>query len=315
MKNAIRNLVANVKSVFFGPDQAVEHAITALLAGGHLLIEDLPGVGKTLLARALAQSFHLDFRRIQFTPDLLPSDVTGLNVFDPRDREFHFVEGPVFTNVLLADEINRSSPRTQSSLLETMGERQVTVDGQTRHLPRPFFVIATQNPVELAGTYPLPEAQLDRFLMRIALGYPAAADESRILDSHLLGEPVEKLGPVMEKEELERLIEATRQVELRPAVRDYIVRLSAATREHDALEIGLSPRGSLALMKSAQALSLLRGRNYVSPDAVQDVALPVMAHRVVVSSRARYAGNSIADLLHEIISQVPVPTVESAEAG
>ena len=315
MRQGIDSLIANVRSVFFGSDQAIEQALTTLLAGGHLLIEDLPGVGKTLLARALAQSFHLDFRRIQFTPDLLPTDVTGLNVFDPRERVFSFIEGPVFTNVLLADEINRASPKTQSALLEAMEERQVSVDGKPLPLPEPFFVIATQNPIELAGTYPLPEAQLDRFLMRVSLGYPTPEDEARILESHRLGEPVDRLGAVMDREELLALIEAARRVEPRPAVRDYVVRLANATRQSDAFAIGLSPRGSLALMRAAQALSLLRGRDYVSPDAVQDVALPVMSHRLVVSSQAHYAGGEVCGLIQEILDRLPVPTLESARSG
>ncbi len=260
------------------------------------------------MARAVAQSLDLEFRRIQFTPDLLPSDITGVSIYDPAERHFEFVPGPVFTNILLADEINRSSPRTQSSLLETMGEGQVSVDGETRILAQPFFVMATQNPIELQGTYPLPEAQLDRFLLCIDLGYPDSVSEARILESHQLIEPIDELKPVMSATALAQCQTDSAQVTVSAEMRTYIVDLANATRQHDGLRLGLSPRGSLALMKTAQAWAYLAGVSYVSPDDVKAVAESVLSHRLIADVRMEYAGGSMPDLVKEIIASVPVPT-------
>ncbi len=307
-RQALHALADNIASVFFGHKRAIKLTLTALLAQGHLLVEDAPGVGKTLLARAVAQSLDLGFKRIQFTPDLLPNDITGVSIYDPRERKFEFVPGPVFTNILLADEINRSSPRTQSSLLETMGESQVSIDGETRSLPTPFFVMATQNPIELQGTYPLPEAQLDRFLLCIDLGYPDAHSEERILESHQLSEPIDQLKSVMNAEQLCHCQKLSSQVKVTNEIRSYIVAMAHATRSHANLRLGLSPRGSLALMKTAQAWAYLRGATYVSPDDIKEVAPSVFGHRLIADAKLEYAGGSMAQIIDEIIRSVPVPT-------
>lgn len=311
MEESRQSLIAlanNISSVFLGHRRAIKLTLTALLARGHLLVEDAPGVGKTLLARAVAQSLDLDFKRVQFTPDLLPSDITGVSIYDPSERHFDFVPGPVFTNILLADEINRSSPRTQSSLLETMGEGQVSVDGTTRPLSKPFFVMATQNPIELQGTYPLPEAQLDRFLLCIGLGYPQATDEAMILESHRLSEPIDTLKSVMSADALIQCQEDSANIQVSPEIRSYIVAIANATRVHEGLRLGLSPRGSLALMKSAQAWAYLTGTSYVSPDDIKSVAKAVLGHRLIPDARLEYSGGSMDDVIKEIVNSVPVPT-------
>ncbi|MFT7619403.1 MAG: MoxR-like ATPase [Planctomycetota bacterium] len=307
-RQSLHALANNIASVFLGHQRAIKLTLTALLARGHLLVEDAPGVGKTLLARAVAQSLNLDFKRVQFTPDLLPSDITGVSIYDPSDRKFDFVPGPVFTNILLADEINRSSPRTQSSLLETMGEGQVSVDGVTRVLDKPFFVMATQNPIELQGTYPLPEAQLDRFLLCIDLGYPKAEDEAKILESHRLSEPIDELKAVMDADALMKCQEDSASIQVSPEMRDYIVAIANATRTHEGLRLGLSPRGSLALMKSAQAWAYLTGTSYVSPDDIKAVAKAVLGHRLIPDAKMEYSGGSMNDVITEIIDSVPIPT-------
>jgi MoxR-like ATPase len=279
------------------------------LARGHLLIEDAPGLGKTMLARAIAGSVRATFKRIQFTPDLLPSDVTGVTVFDPAHQRFEFFPGPIFTHVLLADEINRTSPRTQASLLESMEEGQVTVDGKTHRLPEPFFVVATQNPIELEGTYPLPEAQLDRFLMRIELGYPPGDEEVRILAEQVVEHPIQKLEPVLDVTDLIALQRDARQVRVGREVLEYIVAILSATRSSPQARIGVSPRGGVALLHAAQAHAFLHGFSFLPPDSVKAVAPQVLSHRILLDPRREYAGLSTTQLVQDILNQVPVPTV------
>jgi MoxR-like ATPase len=279
-----------------------------VLSGGHVLIEDVPGVGKTTLAKALARSFQIGFTRVQFTPDLLPADIVGSQILSPKDGSFSFHRGPVFTNVLLADEINRASPRTQSALLEAMNEAQVTVDGTTYPLPQPFLVLATQNPADHQGTYPLPEAQLDRFLMRLGMGYPDPDEELAMLHAHRQAPPVESVQPVAEAADLLAMQAQVRQVRLTDAVGRYLVALVTETRRHKEIEIGVSPRGALALYRAAQAHALVRERDYVSPDDVQAVAGAVCSHRLVLTAHARYGGTRVGTLMDALVRAVPVPT-------
>jgi MoxR-like ATPase len=306
-------IAQNVGRVIVGKVEVVELLLVAVLVEGHVLAEDVPGTGKTTLVKALARSLGCTFRRIQFTPDLLPSDITGLYYFDQKAGEFVFRPGPIMAQVVLADEINRATPRTQSALLEAMEERQVTVEGETKPLPRPFLVLATQNPVELEGTFPLPEAQLDRFLLRVALGYPEEAEEHEILLRHAATSPLATLEPVTTAEEIAELQAAAHTVHVGDAVRDYLVRLVRATRAHGLIELGASPRATLALYRSAQALAAIRGRDFVLPDDVKRLAGPVLAHRLIVSPQARLRGRSTAQILDEIVGSVPVP-VESGAA-
>ncbi|HEX5503283.1 MAG TPA: AAA family ATPase, partial [Thermomicrobiales bacterium] len=289
---------------------AIEQTLVALLCEGHLLLEDVPGVGKTTLARALARSLGGEFRRIQFTPDLLPSDIGGITYFNQRRGEFEFRPGPVFANVVLADEINRATPRTQSALLEAMEERTVTVEGETMPLPRPFLVLATENPIELEGTFPLPEAQLDRFLLRLAIGYPDEDEEDSLLVRFAGPHPLLDLTPVVAPDDLAGLIRAAREVHLGDELRRYLTRLVRATRTHDAVELGASPRGTLALGRASQALAALRGREYVLPDDIKALAGPVLAHRLILSPEARLRGRTAPQLLAEIVAGVPVPVEE-----
>ena len=305
-------LRASLAPVLVGKPEVIDLALVALLCEGHLLIEDVPGVGKTTLARGLAQSIGGTFRRLQCTPDLLPSDVTGVSVYDPKSTEFVFKPGPVFTNVLLADEINRATPRAQSSLLECMAERQVTADGQTYPLARPFLVIATQNPVELEGTFPLPEAQLDRFLLRLRLGYPTEQDEERILLQQT-GQPrPAALLAVASLDEWQALGGRCQLVRVEPSVRGYAIQIARATREHRAISLGASPRATLGLYQAALAWAALHGRDYVKPDDVKRLAEPVLAHRLVLAGEARLRGRSAEALIDDVLGQVPVP-VELAE--
>ena len=297
----------NVGRVIVGKEEVVELALIALLCEGHLLIEDVPGIGKTTLAKALARSLDCQFSRIQFTPDLLPSDVTGISFFNQRTQSFEFRAGPVFAQIVLADEINRATPRTQSALLEAMQERQVTIDGQTYTLPRPFMVLATQNPIELEGTFPLPEAQVDRFLMRIALGYPDEQEENAILQRFEREDPLEQLTPVATAEQVLEAQTAVRQVHVEDSVREYMVRVVRATREHEAVSLGVSPRGTLALFHTAQALAALRGRHFVIPDDVKTLVPHVLTHRIIISQRVRLRGRTPAEVLQEIVDAVPVP--------
>ncbi|MCA9323423.1 MAG: MoxR family ATPase [Planctomycetes bacterium] len=305
----LARLEENVASVFLGKPRVIRLALTTLLARGHLLIEDAPGLGKTLLARALAKSLDAQFQRIQFTPDLLPSDITGVSIFDPREQRFEFRPGPVFTQILLADEINRGSPRTQSSLLETMEERQVTCDGETRPLPSPFLVIATQNPIEIGGTYPLPEAQLDRFLMRIELGYPESDEEARILELHRKGDLDAELRPVLGADDLRQAQEQVRRMPVATGIDDYIVSLARATREHPAIALGLSTRGAVALMCAAQAWSYLDGERFVSPDAVREIFRPVAIHRILLHAQREISGGARDEVIQEILDAVEVSGV------
>jgi MoxR-like ATPase len=297
-----------MEQVIVGKPDIVELTLIALLSEGHLLIEDVPGTGKTMLARALAGSLALRFKRIQFTPDLLPSDVTGLTVYHQKTEEFVFRPGPVFTNVLLADEINRATPRTQAALLECMGESQVTVDGKTYGLPSTFFVIATQNPIESQGTFPLPEAQLDRFLMKIGVGYPARAEEVSILFMQQHDHPIHHVAPVLGEAEVGAMRTAVRDVHVDPAIGEYIVDIVAATRNNASLVAGSSPRGSLALMRASQAAAFVRGESFVRPHLVKRVAPFVLSHRVVLQPQVRISGGTAERVLAEILNRVPVPT-------
>lgn len=297
----------NVGRVIVGKEKVVELALIALLCEGHLLIEDVPGIGKTTLAKALARSLDCQFNRIQFTPDLLPSDVTGISFFNQRTQSFEFRAGPIFAQIVLADEINRATPRTQSALLEAMQERQVTIDGQTYVLPRPFMVLATQNPIELEGTFPLPEAQVDRFLMRIALGYPDEQEENAILRRFAREDPLEQLEPAASSVQVLEAQKAVRQVHVEDSVREYMVRVARATREHEAVALGVSPRGTLALFHTSQALAALRGRHFVIPDDVKALVPYVLTHRIIISQRVRLRGRTPAEVLREIVDAVPVP--------
>ena len=306
MSNVLPNIKANIQNVLVGQEETITLLLTGLLAGGHVLIEDVPGMGKTVLARALAKSVDGKFGRVQFTPDLLPSDVTGLNVFDQRAGEFRFQPGPAFCNILLADEINRATPRTQSSLLECMAERQVTVDGETRPLEPPFFVIATQNPVETLGTYPLPEAQLDRFLMRVSMDAPDLAGEVAILERFQHAEPLDALQPVCGREELLALQQAAEQVKIHPALLEYMARLAQASRSFHGVELGVSPRGTLSLMRASRAYAFVQQREYVVPEDIKAVAVPVLAHRLAVTGGVGSQAQKQA--VEELLQSVPVPT-------
>lgn len=297
----------NIGRVIIGKSETVDLVVAALLAGGHVLIQDVPGLGKTLLAKALARSINGQFSRIQFTPDLLPSDVTGTSIYNEPERRFEFRPGPVFTNVLLADELNRATPRTQSALLEAMEERQVSADGQTHALPAPFFVIATQNPVEQQGVYDLPEAQLDRFVMQVSLGYPRREDEVSIIRGQLLERPLEALGAVATSEEILAAQQAVRTVYVDDTLVDYAVRLSEATRQHPELILGASPRASLSLVVAAQAMTWLEAREYVRPDTVKDLATPVLRHRLMLKPQALLAGRTPDRIIAELLDTVEVP--------
>jgi MoxR-like ATPase len=305
--NTCISLVENTSRVIVGKKHVIELMTIALLAEGHVLLEDIPGLGKTVMAKALAISMGGVFRRIQFTPDLLPSDVTGFSVYDQKSGDFVYHPGPVMSNVLLADEINRTIPRTQSSLLESMSEFQVTVDGTTRILPKPFFVIATQNPIEMDGTFPLPEAQLDRFLLRIDLGYPDRNEELAILDRFMKSDPLEVLSAVTSPGHIHELQLLRRDILVSKPVREYIADLVGATRSHPKVRYGASPRGSLGLMKAAQASALLNGRNFVIPDDVKDLAPSVLTHRIILRHEERAKGASAHAVMEQILSQVPVP--------
>jgi len=297
----------NVARVIVGKDDVIELCLVALLCEGHVLLEDVPGIGKTTLAKALARSIGCSFKRIQFTPDLLPSDVTGILYFNQKTQEFEFRQGPIIAQVVLADEINRATPRTQSALLEAMQERQVTVDVETMPLPRPFMVLATQNPIELEGTFPLPEAQIDRFLMKVALGYPSESDENTILLRYEREDPLETLEPVIQASDLLAMQQQVKEVLVEESVRDYAVKVVRATRQHAAVELGVSPRGTLALYKTAQALATLRGRQFVIPDDVKYLAPPVLTHRIIISPQTRLRGRRPEEVMAEIVETVPVP--------
>ena len=300
-------IVENIQKVIIGKNGAIELAVVALIAQGHVLIEDVPGVGKTMLARSLASTVGSSFRRVQFTPDLLPSDITGVSIFNQQTSTFEFREGPILAQMVLADEINRATPKTQSALLEAMEERQVTVEGVTHLVPRPFTVMATQNPIEYEGTFPLPEAQLDRFLMMIELGYPTPEDELKIIDSQQISHPIESLMPVSSPEDVLRLHESAKSVYVDLLIKRYVIALTNATRDHDDLSLGSSPRGSLGLIRCAQAIALIRGRDYVLPDDIKELAAPVLSHRMIVSAAARMRGIHARDVVAGLLDRVPVP--------
>ena len=308
-------LASNIARVIVGKEQAVELLLIALLSDGHVLIEDVPGIGKTTLAKALARSLDLTFSRIQFTPDLLPSDVTGISFYNQKAQEFEFRPGPVMSQVVLADEINRATPRTQSALLEAMQERQVTVDRDTYRLPRPFLVLATQNPIELEGTFPLPEAQIDRFLMQLSLGYPTEAEENELLRLHSqplapgsqAPDPLDALQPVLAGEQLFAMQAAVRAVRVEDSVREYLVKVARATRQHAYVELGVSPRGTLALYRTCQALAAVRGRAFVIPDDVKAMAPHVLTHRIHISPQTRLRGRTPQEVIAQIVAEVPAP--------
>ena len=307
----IAELQAAVEDVIRGKSETVKYALVTLFAGGHLLIEDVPGIGKTTLASALARALRLSIQRIQFTSDLLPSDVIGLSIFNQRSGDFEWKQGPIFANIVLADEINRATPKTQSALLEAMAEEQVTIDGVSRHLPRPFMVVATQNPSEHHGTYPLPESQLDRFMLRLQMGYPSLNDERQILRDRAASNPIEAVKPVLQEEEVLELQARVMQVRVDDALADYLLQIVDATRKSELLELGVSPRGSLALFRSAQALALVEGRDYCIADDIKRLVLPCFAHRVIANSRSsslrnrsREAESALVDILQRTV--VPV---------
>ena len=305
----------NVERVIVGKHHEVRLALVALLCRGHVLIEDVPGTGKTVLAKSIAKSLGCSFRRIQFTPDLLPSDVTGLSIYNQKSQEFEFRPGPIMSQVVLADEINRATPKTQSSLLECMDERQATIDGITHQMPDPFLVIATQNPIEYEGTFALPEAQLDRFMLRIRLGYPSLLDEIRVLDDQKVTHPLDDLEEVCTGDELRALQAAVREIYVDPAVSNYIVRLVASTRAHPDVYLGASPRGSIALYRASQALAGLLGRDYVIPDDVKALAEPALAHRVIIKTASTIHDVSSAHVVRELLDSTPIETVRRAAGG
>lgn len=308
MHELIVQLEKNISKVVLGKEEVVRRCIIAMLAGEHILLEDVPGVGKTLVGKALAKSIDGTFARMQFTPDLLPADITGSGIYDDKTREFTFSAGPIFANVFLADEINRTTPRTQSALLEAMNEDQVSVDGVTHKLPRPFMVVATQNPMEFEGTYPLPESQLDRFLMRISVGYPSRQSELDVLASHRAGEPVDFLEPVLTCEQVSQLQDRVCNVTVDRAIDDYLLDIVHATRSTDDLHVGVSTRGALALYRAAQAAAFVEGRDYVVPDDVKELAVPVLSHRVVTKGYLHGGQReAIEALIRRLVDELPVP--------
>jgi MoxR-like ATPase len=297
----------NIQLAIVGKDEVIEQTLAALFSGGHVLVEDVPGIGKTTLARSLAYSLDCDFRRIQFTPDLMPSDITGIHYYNQRSGDFEFRPGPVISQIVLADEINRATPRTQSALLEAMGERQVTVDQETVTLPVPFLVLATQNPIELEGTFPLPEAQIDRFLLRLRLGYPSEDDEEAMLERFENADPLSSLKPVATAADVVRIQQMVRRVYMDPVLRNYLMQLTRATRVHPDVELGASPRATLGLYRCAQALAGIRGQEYVTPDDIKSLATPALAHRIILKGMARLRERSQESVIAELLEEQPVP--------
>lgn len=306
VRKFVAPIIENVEQVIVGKRQAIEFILVALLCEGHVLLEDVPGSGKTMLARSIATSLGIGFKRIQCTPDLLPNDITGVSIFNQKNGEFEFRSGPIFVNVLLSDEINRATPRTQAALLEAMQEQQVTVDGITHDLPRPFLVLATQNPIEYEGTFPLPEAQLDRFLMRLSLGYPTRVDERQILTNLWREHPITKIGKVVDGHDMLRLQKRIWDVNVDATLQDYIVSLAEATRSHPDLALGVSPRGSLALLKTAQALAAIRGRDYVIPEDIKTLVPLTLAHRLILKPEAELRGRTAHSILNDILEKTPL---------
>ncbi len=312
VRDVAERVIANVGRVIFGKRASIELVAVALLSNGHVLIEDVPGVGKTTIAKAMARSLGLSFKRMQFTPDLLPSDVTGVTIYNQKTNEFEFRAGPIMGQIVLADEVNRATPKTQSALLEAMEERQVTVDGVTHPLPTPSLVMATQNPIEYEGTFPLPEAQLDRFHLRVDLGYPERSDELAVLESQLRVHPLTEIEQVADGESVIRAQQAVKDIYVDRLVHEYVIDLSRATREHGDVYLGASPRGSLALFRGAQALAAVQGRDYVAPDDVKELAVAVLSHRIIVSPAARIRNADTRGIVQEILDQVPVPGLSAA---
>jgi len=306
-RNVLKKIVDNVEKVIIGKRHCIELMVISLICEGHILIEDVPGVGKTTMISALARSLNLDFKRVQFTPDIMPSDITGLTIFDPKKNEFVFYPGSVMTNLLLADEINRTSPKTQSSLLEVMQEKQVTVDGNTYRLPQPFMVMATQNPIEYVGTYPLPEAQLDRFFMRLRIGYPKVEEEIQMLNRFQNNNPVEELTPVVNADTIISIQRQVSEVAANELINQYVVDIVRFTRNHSYIALGVSPRGSLALLKAAKAWALYQGRSYVIPDDVKLMALPVLSHRIILKPEIGLKVSSSDEVIQSIINSIQVP--------
>ena len=311
-RQTAQDIIENIEKVIVGKPTSVELGVIALMCQGHALIEDVPGVGKTMLARSIARSVGCEFKRIQFTPDLLPTDVTGVSIYNQKSGEFEFRAGPIISQIVLADEVNRATPKTQSAMLEAMEERQVTVEGVTHEVPSPFMVMATQNPVEYEGTFPLPEAQLDRFLLSVSLGYPTTEEELAIIDGQLLAHPIDALQPVADARKIMELQESIKQVYVDDLIKQYVVSIVEATRVHPDIALGASPRGSLALFRGAQALAIIRGRDYALPDDVKELAVSVLSHRIIVSAAARMRGVDSSEIIAATIDQVPVP---GAQAG
>ena len=311
VQDLARRLRENVAQVIVGKDETVDQLLVALFCEGHVLLEDVPGIGKTMLARTLAASLGISFQRIQFTPDLLPSDIVGVSVYNRKTDDFEFRPGPILAGVVLADEINRAGPRTQSAMLEAMEERNVTVDGISHALPYPFFLMATQNPVELAGTFPLPEAQMDRFQIQVAMGYPQREEERQILHRFRADNPLDRIQPIVNAEDIRRAVTICRDVYVHPVLEDYLLDLVEATRDESALDLGVSPRGSLAFYRTTQAFAAIQGRTYVTPDDIQQLAFPVLRHRLIPGPDTRLHGTSVASVLEGIVSNVPVPVEEN----
>ncbi|PKM89668.1 MAG: magnesium chelatase [Firmicutes bacterium HGW-Firmicutes-12] len=310
MIESLHRLRKELSEVVIGKEEVIDLLMVGMLAEGHVLIEDIPGVGKTLMAKALAVSLDCDFRRLQCTPDLTPTDVSGFNIFDRRSNEFTFKAGPVLTNILLVDEINRAVPRTQSSLLEAMEEKQISVDGQTFHLPQPFFIMATQNPIELEGTFPLPEAQLDRFLLKISMGYPTAAEEEQIIMVHGKQNPLHKIPLLANKEDVKKWQEECQQIHVKESLRAYLVSLVRGTREHPSVALGASPRATLAMLRAARALAFIKGRDYVTPDDIKYLAKYVICHRLIIKREDRLRGIDSQKVVEDVLSGLTVPVEE-----